>query len=101
MMWWGHPGKGGPRHRRPWTGKETAQGRCDDKPTVHLRIGKARPNALQRCSGCHNDFYNGNNPMGVTECWGVKTAKLVTRYRIGTWTQPDQPFAFTKVRSAR
>ena len=54
---------------------------------------------LQRCVGCRDDFYNGNNPMGIKECWGVKTAKLVTRYRIGTWTRPDQPFAFTKVQT--
>lgn len=29
------------------------------------------------CEGCRNDFYNGNNPMGVKECWSFKTAKIV------------------------
>lgn len=21
------------------------------------------------CSGCEDNFYNGNNPYGITECW--------------------------------
>lgn len=53
---------------------------------------------MRHCGGCRDDFYNGKNPMGVQRCWGLKTAKLVTRYRIGTWTRPDQPGAFTKVK---
>ena len=53
---------------------------------------------LQHCAGCRDDFYNGNNPYGVQRCWGLKTAKLVTRFRIGTWTEPDRPGAFTKVK---
>lgn len=52
----------------------------------------------KHCRGCEDDFYNGQNPMGVRECWMLKSAKLVTRYRIGTWTQPTQSGAFTKVR---
>ena len=52
---------------------------------------------LRHCAGCRDDFYNDKNPMGVKRCWGLKTAKLVTRYKIGTWTAPTQPFAFTKV----
>jgi hypothetical protein len=54
---------------------------------------------LRHCGGCRDDFYNGNNPLGVQRCWGLKTAKLVTRFRIGTWTQPDAPGAFTKVKT--
>lgn len=53
---------------------------------------------LAKCRGCRDDFYNGHNPMGVKKCWGLKTAKMVTRYEIGTWTQPDRPGAFTEVR---
>jgi hypothetical protein len=53
---------------------------------------------LRRCSGCRNDFYNDKNPLGVKRCWSLDTAKLVTRYRIGTWTVPTQPGAFTKVK---
>lgn len=53
---------------------------------------------LAHCLGCRDDFYNDKNPIGVKECWGLKTAKLVTRYRIGTWTRPTEPGAFTKCR---
>jgi hypothetical protein len=53
---------------------------------------------LEKCRGCRDDFYNDKNPMGVKRCWGLKTAKMVTRFRIGTWTVPTQPFAFTEVR---
>lgn len=55
-------------------------------------------NHSHHCAGCRDDFYNDKNPMGIKECWGLKTAKLVTRYRIGTWTRPTEHGAFTKVR---
>lgn len=51
------------------------------------------------CSGCRNDFYNGNNTLGVKECWSFKSAKVVTRHRINWWTQPTQPGAFRKVKT--
>lgn len=53
---------------------------------------------LHKCTGCSDNFYNGNNALGVQKCWGFKTAKLVTRYQIGTWTTPDSPGAFTETR---
>lgn len=31
------------------------------------------------CKGCRENFYNGENPYGVTECWHLKTAKLILR----------------------
>jgi hypothetical protein len=31
------------------------------------------------CQGCRDDFYNGKNPYGVTECWGFKTARVVDK----------------------
>jgi hypothetical protein len=37
------------------------------------------------CQGCTDDFYNGNNSLGVKECWSKKSAKVVTRYRIAWW----------------
>lgn len=37
---------------------------------------------VAHCRGCRDNFYNGNNPLGVTECWGRTTAKLVRRRRI-------------------
>ena len=50
------------------------------------------------CDGCRNDFYNGNNPLGVKQCWSRKTAKAVTRYRIHMNSLPGSPRAFTKIR---
>lgn len=52
----------------------------------------------QRCNDCRNNFYNDNNGLGVKECWSLKSAKIVTRWRIGWWTQQDRRDAFTKVR---
>lgn len=43
---------------------------------------------LQHCTGCRNNFYNGHNPMGVSECWHLKDAKMVKRIRIGVWQNP-------------
>lgn len=37
----------------------------------------------QDCIGCTENFYNGNNPYGVKECWLFKDAKVITRYAIG------------------
>ena len=28
------------------------------------------------CSGCREDFYNGHNDLGVTECWNLASAKV-------------------------
>jgi len=39
------------------------------------------------CAGCRDDFYNGQNPYGVTECWSLKTAKLAKYLQISI----DQP----------
>lgn len=36
------------------------------------------------CRGCRDDFYNGNNPLGVTECWNLKGAKFVSKRDIPT-----------------
>ena len=49
------------------------------------------------CAGCRDNYYNGNNPHGVSECWRLKSARKVTRYRIGWWTQPTSAEAFKKV----
>ena len=42
----------------------------------------------KHCSGCADNFYNGNNPMGVTECWMLAKAKLVMRIPVGHWEDP-------------
>ena len=46
------------------------------------------------CVGCRNNFYNGNNPAGVRECWSFKKAKVVRRWKLGWWTMPLSPRAF-------
>ena len=42
----------------------------------------------RHCGGCRNNFYNGNNPLGVSQCWSLKDAKLVWRIPIGHWENP-------------
>jgi len=37
---------------------------------------------LDDCSGCRNNFYNGNNELGVSKCWSMKTAELVKKVEI-------------------
>ena len=49
------------------------------------------------CSGCQDDFYNGNNSLKTGECWNLKTAKLVRRYKIYWWTPMDKASNFTEV----
>lgn len=54
----------------------------------------------QYCAGCRDDFYNHRAEPGfdgATKCWLLKDAKVVTRYRLGWWTQPAEPGAFRKV----
>ena len=31
------------------------------------------------CSGCRNDFYNGQNPYDIKECWSLEKAKVKMR----------------------
>lgn len=40
-------------------------------------------NTTEHCSGCRNNFYNGNNSLGVTRCWSLEKATLETRYSLG------------------
>lgn len=53
---------------------------------------------LKYCRGCTSDFYNGNNKHGIKECWCLKTAKLVKRYKIYWWTPMDKASNFTEVK---
>lgn len=53
---------------------------------------------LAQCRGCYNDFYNQpGNALDGKRCWSAADGKMVTRYRIGTWTEPTVKGAFTKV----
>ena len=58
-------------------------------------------NTDEKCRGCRDDFYN-IDPAGSVlavggKCWHLAKATLVTRYRIGYWTEPTVPRAFTEV----
>lgn len=49
----------------------------------------------KHCIGCRDNFYNGNNEYGITECWSLKTAKLMKRKRVPMsqrppWNQPAE-----------
>lgn len=59
-----------------------------------------REGAVDRshCAGCRDDFYNDHNPMGVKECWLLKKAELVIRYRTHRDAMPASKGAFTEVR---
>lgn len=35
------------------------------------------------CPGCEDNFYNGHNPYDIKDCWGLQTAKLIMRKRVG------------------
>jgi hypothetical protein len=43
---------------------------------------------IKYCSGCRNNFYNGNNNLGVSQCWSRKDGKVVWRIRIGNFERP-------------
>lgn len=37
---------------------------------------------LKLCNGCEDNFYNGNNPLGIKECWLLKTAKVAMKKQV-------------------
>ena len=43
---------------------------------------------MKMCSGCRNNFYNGNNPHGIKECWSLKDAKVVRKKAVPTHQVP-------------
>lgn len=36
----------------------------------------------KHCLGCEEDFYNGKNPYGITECWLLRDGVLGMRRRV-------------------
>ena len=38
---------------------------------------------VKHCAGCEDDFYNGNNDLGVVRCWHLEAATLAPRLLIG------------------
>lgn len=50
----------------------------------------------QDCVGCRNNFYNGNNDMGIKECWSLPSAKFVTKFQLDYNTPVNQKDAYVK-----
>jgi hypothetical protein len=49
------------------------------------------------CAGCEQNYYNGNNNLGVKQCWFLPTAKRIKRKRVHIdqvppWNQTAQMF---------
>lgn len=40
---------------------------------------KKHTKSKQLCSGCTDNFYNGNNPYGIKECSHYKNSKVVKK----------------------
>lgn len=55
-------------------------------------------NCKRHCIGCRNNFYNGNNNLGVTECRSLKSAKMETRFQLGTNVPMNIKEAYYKTR---
>ncbi len=60
---------------------------------------KLRAEKLKLCVGCRQNFYNGNNTIGVAECWSLKSARICKRWRLGWWTDPTTKGAFVQVQT--
>lgn len=54
-----------------------------------------------KCSGCENNFYNGNNVMGIQECWYLKDGYLQKRWRISVFDRMDKEENYTEVNIPR
>lgn len=57
-------------------------------PSLYRLRGMPKSEKLHYCVGCHSDFYNGNNPMGVKECWSLDNSRLVWRKKVPMWMTP-------------
>lgn len=42
-----------------------------------------RKATARNCLGCNDNFYNGNNRLGVSRCWMLDKARLVRRKQVG------------------
>jgi len=51
------------------------------------------------CVGCDENFYNGNNTLGIKECWHYKDAKVGTMFCIGINTPQDKKENFWRVKT--
>lgn len=61
--------------------------------------GLSKAERLRLCAGCHSDFYNGNNDMGIKECWSLDDAKVVLKKKVPLSQVPPWKQAPIKVLS--
>lgn len=54
---------------------------------------------LNLCQGCRDNWYNEPGNSNTGQCWSLKGAKVVTRFRLGWWTRPTEPGAFQEVQT--
>jgi hypothetical protein len=43
---------------------------------------------LKHCTGCRDNFYNGHNDLGVSECWSLEKAKMVWKKEVSINQRP-------------
>ena len=64
-------------------------------------MAKSKADKLKMCIGCKDNFYNGNNPLGVKECWCLPKAKVVMKKKVHINHVPPWKQAPIKVLSCR
>jgi hypothetical protein len=47
---------------------------------------------IRMCAGCRDNFYNGNNPYGIKQCWNFPSAKVEKRMLIPVDMCPPYDF---------
>lgn len=53
---------------------------------------------LALCAGCQENFYNGNNPMGIKVCWNLEDSKVVRRKFVPMSMRPPWDLPSEKTR---
>lgn len=61
----------------------------------------SKSDKLKMCIGCYNNFYNGNNDLGVKECWMLKSARVVLKKKVGIWQVPPWKQAPIRILNCR
>ena len=48
----------------------------------------SRKRNLQKkyCVGCRDNFYNGNNPYDIQDCWCLQDVKVEWLWQVSIWT---------------
>ena len=59
-------------------------------------MNETREQKLRRCRGCRDNFYNGNNDLGVKECWYLENMDVTTKVEVPIDQRPpySQPTGY-------